>query len=107
MRHALCALQSLRTRNTSTSCTPSTNTIVRHDHETETAGSSMSDVQSPRSRPQRGSDVFLAHEHEHEHDLSATTMTSPLSTFKKLNGQSHKSRPDTNRTPIEFPRFIQ
>jgi len=26
---------------------------------------------------------------------SGTTMTSPLGTFKELNGQSHKSRPDT------------
>jgi len=31
-----------------------------------------------------------------------TTMTSPLGTFKKLNGLSHKSRPDTNNTSSEY-----
>jgi hypothetical protein len=34
--------------------------------------------------------------------IRTTTMTSPLGTFKKLNGLSHKSRPDTNNTSSEY-----
>ena len=38
--------------------------------------------------------------------ICITTMTSPLGTFKELNGQSHKSRPDTYVTPMSLHFLI-